>query len=264
MRIAPFLIPLFLASPAFCAGDKASLARDRPAPGAARGPDKARAFVEANLRETLYHELAHAMIDVMDLPVFGPEEMAADMFSVVLMNTLFDDDDLNDMTGHVAAAYLDGVPKEGLGQSDGTAMWDLHGTDEQRYYNFICLMYGADPEARSALVDEFDLPGSRAESCSDEYDLTHRAWSQALADISPAAAPNGTALSMDWVLDDSSHAARFIESEVARLNTIIRLPEPVVVSVIPCGEENAFYDPTPREILICTELADFLADIAPQ
>ena len=41
------------------------------------------------------------------------------------------------------------------------------------------------------------------------------------------------------------------------------LPEPIVVSVIPCGEVNAYYDPAKDEIIICTELSEHLAQIAP-
>ena len=34
-------------------------------------------FVEANILSVFYHELGHALIDIMALPVFGQEEDAA-------------------------------------------------------------------------------------------------------------------------------------------------------------------------------------------
>lgn len=36
-----------------------------------------------NLRFTLWHEMAHALVDQLRLPVFGPEENAADSFAPV-------------------------------------------------------------------------------------------------------------------------------------------------------------------------------------
>ncbi|MGH1367705.1 MAG: DUF4344 domain-containing metallopeptidase [Maritimibacter sp.] len=257
-------LALCLLSPAFAAGSKEDLSHNRSEADVVRDPADVRSFVEANLRETLYHELAHAMIDVMDLSVFGPEEFAADMFSTVMLNTLFRDDAAIDMTAHIAAAYLDGVPRDGLGATSGVAIWDLHGTDEQRYYNFICMMYGADPDARFGLIDTYDLPHERAETCEDEYDLTARSWGKALDRISPENAPDGFALKLDWVLDENAPEVKFIKGEIEHLNEVIALPQQVFVSVIPCDEENAFYDPGEREILICTELAAFLADIAPE
>lgn len=244
------------------AGDKGSLARERSDRDAAQPPDhtaKTRAFVEANIRETLYHELAHALIEVLDLPVFGPEEDAADMFAVVLLNRLSDEARLAAQIPHVAAAYKDGMPREGLGRREGGgAPWGLHDSDAQRYYTFVCLMYGAEPEARADLLETFDLPESRAESCAEEYALTARAWGAVLDDIAPGRFGRGTPLAMDWVLDDTAPLARFVSTEVAAREEVIALPEPVMVSVIPCDAPNAFFDPVHMEIIICTELEPFL------
>lgn len=257
---------LSLAAPAAVANDaddKGTLARERSAVNAAESLELSadtRAFIEANIRETLYHELAHALIEVLDLPLFGPEEAAADMFAVVLLNRLFDDDQLAAQIPHVAAAYKDGMPREGLGQrAGGGAPWGLHGSDAQRYYTFVCLMYGADPEARADLPEAYNLPESRAETCADEYEMTHAAWSEVLDDIAPSRFGRAAPLKMDWILDETAPLAQFVSAEVAALSEVIALPEPVVVSVIPCDDANAFYDPVHREIIICTELEPFLA-----
>ena len=48
-------------------------------PGLAAADEEREAFVEANLLGIFYHELGHALIDILQLPVFGQEEDAADV-----------------------------------------------------------------------------------------------------------------------------------------------------------------------------------------
>ncbi|SLN66371.1 hypothetical protein TRL7639_03772 [Falsiruegeria litorea R37] len=55
-----------------------------------------------------------------------------------------------------------------------------------------------------------------------------------------------------------------IEAEVEALNQDFRLPAELTVSILPCGEPNAFYDPQVREITMCTEFADNLTAWAPE
>ncbi len=217
-------------------------------------------FIESNVVETLYHEFAHALIDILDLPVFGPEEFAADMFSVILMNRMFDEETAIRMAYDVAHAYeRDDYNIESNGQYH--AQWDNHGSNKQRYYNLACLFYGAKPEQRYLLSRDLDLPDDRAETCADEFALADRSWGKVLGDL--AGSPGGPEIRMDWILDNESHLTRFVSAEIDRLNQVFRLPEQLVVSVIPCGEVNAFYESAKREIIICTELSEHLANLAP-
>lgn len=222
-------------------------------------PDPVQRFVESNISETLYHELGHALIDQLDLAVFGPEEFAADFFAIVLINRLHDEATVVRMAYDIAAAYDAGAVKEARHAED-LAMWDAHGTDGQRYYNLVCHMYGANPQERDDVANELGLPDERADTCEDEYALSARAWGGVLDRIAEGAP--GHSLKVDWVLDEQSHLARYVAQDVERINAIMSLPEDITVSVIPCGEANAFYDPGPREITICTELGDYLADLA--
>ncbi len=267
MKFIHFLLPLALALPVQVnAEDLKSTSRLGGRTGTPRAtvstpvqPDMVRRFVESNIRETLYHELGHAIIDVADVPVFGPEELAVDMFAVVLINLLHGEDDVVAMTYDVAAAYDAGARKESTA-GDGDAMWDVHGTDSQRYYNLACLMYGANPDERADVAADLGLPDERAETCEDEYAMTARAWGNVL-DRLAADAP-GQSLKMDWILDAESPLTRFVAREVERLNAIMALPEDVAISVIPCDEVNAFYDPAEKEVIICTEMDEYLANLA--
>jgi len=46
---------------------------------------------------------------------------------------------------------------------------DEHGTGLQRYYNTLCLAYGADPALFKDLIDKSDMPKDRAANCPNEY-----------------------------------------------------------------------------------------------
>jgi Putative metallopeptidase len=270
MRYALPLIALALAVglPAHAGGTKDDFVATRNGgsvggPGRATGTghrdDPGLRFVQSNITETLYHELGHVLIDVLDLPVFGPEEFAVDLFAIVMMNRMHDEDAVVAMTYDVAAAYDAGAMKERTA-GDAPAMWDVHGSDRQRYYNLVCHMYGANPDGRDDVAEELGLPEARMHTCEDEYALTARAWGGVLDDLAVGAP--GTSFKMDWMLDAESPVTKYVAAEVARLNAVMVLPEEVSVSVISCGEVNAFYDPGPREIIICTEMAEHLAELA--
>ncbi len=255
---------LFAALPAN-AGTKDDLVKTRPAdtgtpPGGEEGQessfkDPVERFVESNVLETLYHEMAHALIDKMNLPVFGPEEFAADFFAATLLERVHEPDVTRQIVADVLAAY-----RHDADQGGGVA-WGLHGSAMQRYYNLACLYYGADPDGRKGALSDFNLPDERAETCASEFELANFAWGGILDELGEEAP--GSSITLDWILDKDSHLTRYVTKEVAALNAMLVLPEPIVVSVIPCGEINAFYDPAKDEIIICTELSEYLAEIAP-
>jgi hypothetical protein len=50
---------------------------------------------------------------------------------------------------------------------------DVHGLDRQRFYNVLCLAWGADQKLYDFARDLGKLPQERAEGCSDEYQQVH-------------------------------------------------------------------------------------------
>jgi len=265
MRPASLLLlaALALPGPAIADGSKGDYVQRRTGPAVAgeerRVADELPLFVASNIRETLYHELAHLLVDQLDLALFGPEEFAADLFAAVMINRLHGEDTAVAMTYDIAAAYDAGAIKEHA-SGDLPEVWGVHGTNRQRYYNFVCMMYGANAGERTDTARELGLPSERAETCEEEYRLAAQAWGDVLDRIGDGAP--GTSLQMDWTLDSGGALSRFVREEVDQLNRIMALPRETMVSVIPCDEINAFYDPGPPEILICTELADHLAKLA--
>jgi hypothetical protein len=123
----------------------------------------------------LFHEVGHALIDVLELPITGREEDAADQLAAWV---LIDADEGNRAVIDAAVSfYGDG---EGSVEVEETDFADEHGLDRQRYFNMVCWVYGSDPEANEDLVDDEWLPEERAEQCEGEYRLLDRSWTRLL------------------------------------------------------------------------------------
>ena len=114
------------------------------------------------------HEMGHAMFDILQVPIFGNGEDAADHFSVYIM-LQFGKDQSRRMISGAAYSY-----KKYLQSSEVTAplaaFSDVHAPPAQRFYNLICLAYGADATLFADVVDKGYLPKERANSCKREYD----------------------------------------------------------------------------------------------
>jgi hypothetical protein len=212
-------------------------------------------FVEANLLSIFYHELGHALIDVMGLPVFGQEEDAADTASILLIDSTFE----NETAIEIAYDAALGFQAEADETGDGIAWSDVHGPDLQRFYNLVCLFYGADPDSRDDFANDMDLPADRAEGCEDEFDLANESWGPVFDEIT--ARGGGDSLTYSNTAD--TFTAKIISAEIKALNAQLRLPSDIKVSVESCGEANAFYDPQDQSIVICTEFETHLREISP-
>lgn len=215
------------------------------------------AFVEANILGIFYHELGHALIDTEALPVFGQEEDAADVFSILLVDALYEDEAAQSIAYDVADGFLGEAALRDEHQSD-VAWWDVHGPDEQRFYNTVCLFYGADPEAREAFAADMDLPQERADYCYEEFSQAYDSWGAVLDDM----AERTSGHTMIFSGNDTTLTAQIIAPEVAALNEDLRFSQPITVKVEACNEANAFYDPETLEIIMCLEFEEHLFDLA--
>ena len=223
--------------------------------GPASASPEREAYIEANLIAIFYHELAHAVIDIMGVPIYGQEEDAADVMSVLMIDRTFEEDDAQAIAYDSAFGFLD----DPEGRFD-VAFWGVHGPDEQRFYNHVCLFYGANPDARAALADDLGLPDDRAETCVEEYELAADSWSGVFEEM--AAETSGEPVRF---IPSSAKAAAFtnriVAAEVQRANDEFSFPDALTVSVEDCGEANAFYDPDDVAIVMCTELAAHLQEM---
>lgn len=248
------LLALCLSAPPAMADGGASRVIPAPAYVLPKDEDTA-AFVQANLVFVFYHEAAHALIDVMQLAVLGREEDAADTLSVLLIDALWEEEAAQSILYDAALAFLL-YSEEAEASGESPAYWGQHALDRQRYYNLICLFYGADPDTRDDLARDLGLPQERRESCPEEYELAADSWAAMLEGMPPQDSGPGFRLR---VPADRDAYTRLIAEEVETLNGEYGLPRWIDVTVERCGEPNAFYDPRARRVVMCIEYAEDMA-----
>ncbi|WKX70932.1 DUF4344 domain-containing metallopeptidase [Streptomyces sp. XD-27] len=126
--------------------------------------------------ETLYHEVAHALIDRLDLPFVGREEDVADQFAAYHLIP-------QGKAGRAAVLAAADNYLLYAGQTDPADIdfADEHLPDAARAANYYCYVYGSAPDRHRSLVDGERLTKERAELCEDEYDDLRRGWSTLLA-----------------------------------------------------------------------------------
>ena len=213
-------------------------------------------FVEANVLGIFYHELGHAAIFAEGVPIFGQEEDAADVFSILMIDALYDEETAQSLAADASFGFA-GEAEARDKEDDDVAWWDVHGPDEQRYYNTVCLFYGGDPDNRQDFAEALELPEERADGCAEEYAQASESWGAVLDDMTEI---SGRAV-MTFSATRDSAAARILRAEVDQLNSELRLSIPIAVSVEPCGEANAFFDPETSKIVFCSEFEDHLHEV---
>ncbi len=113
----------------------------------------------------VFHEVGHALIDVLELPVTGREEDVADQFAVWMLLQGGD-------AGERAILSTGKYWKLLEVHSWRSPFWDEHSVDAQRSYNLFCWLYGTNPAKHVGLVGQWwsggYLPKQRADRCKDE------------------------------------------------------------------------------------------------
>jgi hypothetical protein len=120
------------------------------------------------------HELGHAVFDILEVPIYGREEDAADQMSAFIMVQFGKDVARWLITGgiHSYRVAMEGKPWS------RTDFSDEHGSDAQRFYNFLCIGYGAEPAAFKDYVDKGLLPPTRARNCAREFQQVRNSFTK--------------------------------------------------------------------------------------
>jgi len=133
---------------------------------------------------TLYHEVAHLLIDKLELPVLGKEEDAADNIATWIL--------LDKKTPEANQALEDAVLGWVLtGRSyddyfDGADYVSGYSPDRHRAMQIACLMVGADGAAFRRMARAYDIPEDRQQSCFYDYELMDRTLNSLLASRTPS------------------------------------------------------------------------------
>jgi len=116
-------------------------------------------FVSGNMLFVLLHELGHTAITQMGLPVLGKMEDAADSFAAVRLIKVGSEFSNRVLTEAAEGWFL--ADRRDNKSGDKVAYYDEHGLNQQRAYQIVCYMVGADGEKFKTLAAEVKLPEER-------------------------------------------------------------------------------------------------------
>jgi hypothetical protein len=117
--------------------------------------------------DVFLHETGHAVFRALKIPLFGREEDAADQFSTYIM-LRFDKDEARRLILGSAYQYKGDLSSPTVTMTQ-QKFADEHGTPAQRFFNLLCMAYGADPKLFDDVVKGGFLPEERAAGCQSEY-----------------------------------------------------------------------------------------------
>jgi hypothetical protein len=121
----------------------------------------------------MLHEIGHALVHLLEIPITGKEEDSVDNLATLILLTGGEEDEasLFAALGHWSslAYYMESNEAE-------LPFWDEHSLSSQRMYDIACLIYGSNPQAYAALVGPDGLPEARAQRCPSEYEKKDQAW----------------------------------------------------------------------------------------
>jgi Putative metallopeptidase len=122
------------------------------------------------------HEVGHATFDILDVPIFGHPEDAADNFATYIMLQFGEGQAHRLIAGAAWAwrAYLGDYKKNPVVPLRLSAFGSDHGLPQERFYNLVCLSFGADRAGFADLANY--LPPTRAPGCAFEYRTLVRAF----------------------------------------------------------------------------------------
>jgi hypothetical protein len=118
--------------------------------------------------EVSLHEFAHALFDMLELPVFGREEDAADQVAAYTLLQFGETEARRLIAGTAYAYHMDETKIDPCRSMEDYA--SEHGTPAQRFFNVLCIAYGADTKLFGDIVSKGYLPKTRAEFCEEEYE----------------------------------------------------------------------------------------------
>ena len=224
-------------------------------------------FVSGNMLFVLLHELAHTAVTELDLPVLGRKEDAADSFAAL---TLI----------HIKSGFSDRVLTEAAkgwfmadrrDRKDGEPVvyYDEHGLNQQRAFQIVCYMVGADPIRFKDLAAETKLPKDRQESCAEDYRDAAKSWGAVLQPH--LRAPDQPETKIDVVYGEArgrleitaqmARSVKLLEPVAARSAELVTWPAPFSLEMQTCGFVNARWAPTTRKLTLCYELAADFAEL---
>jgi hypothetical protein len=224
-------------------------------------------FVSGNMLFVLLHEMAHAAITQMGLPVLGRMEDAADSFAALRLIRVGSDFSNRVLTEAARGWFL--ADRRDQKTGDKVEFYDEHGLNQQRAYQIVCLMVGSDDEKFKSLAAETKLPESRQDTCAGDYSNAVYSWDLLLKPHHRAPGQPKTQIDVVYGPAEGRLAtARQVASSIGLLDRVAEhasndfaWPEPFTLEMASCGYPNARWDIPTRKLTVCYELAGDFAEL---
>ena len=224
-------------------------------------------FVSGNMLFVLLHELGHTTIGELDLPVLGKEEDAADSFASLTLIHI-----KSEFSEHVLAEAAKGwfmADRRDKKDGEPVVYYDEHGLNQQRAFQIVCYMVGADPVRFKDLAAEVKLPKDRQESCSEDYRKAAKSWGVLLQPHVRAAdrpktkidAVYGEAKGKLEIAAQIGRSIRLLDGVASQSSELVVWPAPFSLEMQTCGFINAKWDQSTRKLTLCYELAEDFAEL---
>jgi hypothetical protein len=217
-------------------------------------------FVFGNILFVAAHELGHALVSEMKLPILGREEDAADVFAI--LTALWMGDHLSHRVLEDAAKGWFLAARRDKREGRALDYYERHGLNEQRAYQIVCLMVGSDPVKFKALADETKLPPDRRRSCGWDYETAVASWTDVLARHRRADEQPPTQIDISYqegkgvlaISERIFRATRFLETVAEHVAERYVWPARIELEMRTCGHANARWTIAERQLHICYEL----------
>jgi hypothetical protein len=138
-------------------------------------PESRQLVLIGTIIQTIFHETATAVFDVLDVPIWGRPDDANDRLAGFLM-VEFGSDFAHELIYGTATFF-----KETDKTWSGVDFADARSPELQRLYNYLCIAYGSEPKMFASLsegkaIGDFALPTARAGRCKDEFEQVRKAF----------------------------------------------------------------------------------------
>jgi hypothetical protein len=239
-------------------------------------------YVQSNLEFTLLHELAHAVIDLNNIPVLGGQEQAADQVALMLL-IMADDSNKKGINPDVLNKLL-AISGQWMllwqeeKRNSKPVYWDTHPLAIQRFYEVTCLAYGSNPDKLEFLRKESMLPVERAWDCDIEFDKTREALAWLIANVTDykfneswdlvkvkdSAGLFSGRINVVWIEPSGQEKKRIyarlksftnLAKVLKRINNLLNLKTDITIYMEPfCRGADAWWDSNKNSITVCYDL----------
>ena len=124
--------------------------------------------------ELILHETAYAIFDLLQIPVWGREEDAADRLAAFVMLQFGKEVAVTTLTGSLW--FFEASNRTWTGSDFAQKA----SPETQRFYNYLCIAYGGDPATFTEIVRDTLLRTRRARRCADEYKELSNAFTKTI------------------------------------------------------------------------------------